>query len=128
MVMRSFVMTATTEIYTLTRDAPRHDIIDICFSRDASLLALATKTGIEIWDARIGRCRKVIQRGSRSDVFRPVAFSPKGELIVSDSDDGIIVVDVRTGELLPMTYPSIREVVYFVRGVGISFDLSKLAP
>ncbi len=111
------------------RDAPRRDTMGIDFSRDASLLALDTFTGIEIWDARIGRRRKVIQSGSRGAGYRPLAFSPKGELIVSGSNDGIIVVDVRAGELLPMTYspPPIKEVRYFVIDVGISFDLSKIA-
>src|SRR5258708_9413915 len=111
--------------FTDTRDAPRRDILDIDFSHNASLLALATKTGIEIWDARIGRRRKVIQ----NTYFSRVAFSPMGELIVSGSDDGVIVVDVPAGELLPMMYsaPPIEEVRYSVRGVGISFDLSKIA-
>ena len=114
---------------TNTRDAPPDDIMGVDFSRDASLLALATETGIEIWDARIGQRRKVIQRESRSVVrYRPVAFSPKGELIVSNSKDGIIFVDVRAGELLPMTYssPPIMEPDYSI-SVGISFDLSKIA-
>src|SRR5258708_24788669 len=111
--------------FTDTREAPRDDIRDIDFSPDASLLALATINGIEIWDARIGRGRKVIQK----TYSWCVAFSPKGELIVSNSGDGIIVVDVRARELMPMTYlpPPIKEVRYYLRGVGISFDSSKIA-
>src|SRR5258708_22643215 len=80
-----------------TRDAPRYYIMGMDLSSDASLLALATKTNIEIWDARIGQRLREIRSGSGSQDFRPVAFSPKGELIVSNSDGGIIVVDVRTG-------------------------------
>src|SRR5258708_14649503 len=49
-----------------TDDAPRNDIWGIDFSSDASLLALATPTEIEIWDARIGQRHKVIQSQSRS--------------------------------------------------------------
>jgi len=58
-----------------------------------------------------------------------VAFSPKGELIVFSRKYKIFVVDVRAGELLPMTYsfPPIQEGDSFVEGVGISFDLSKIA-
>ncbi len=116
---------------TDARDALRDDIIDIDLSRDASLLALATKTDIEILDARIGQRCKVIQCQNRNS-FGPVAFSPKGELIVSLSDDGIIVVDVRAGVLLPTTYsfsPSQGrdQTDVYVINVGISFDSSKIA-
>ncbi len=111
---------------TDTRDAPRYDIIGIDLSRDASLLAIATATGIEIWDACIGRCRKVIQSESHDEGHRHVAFSPKGELILSESNDGFIVVDVRAGELMPMRYRFSPE-IYCVGGVGISFDSSKIA-
>ncbi len=55
-----------------------------------------------------------------------MAFSPKGELIVSESEDGIIVVDARAGELMPTTY-SPHETIAHVYSVGISFDSSKLA-
>src|SRR5258708_1299394 len=110
-----------------TRNAPRHDITGIDISGDASLLALATRTGIEIWDARIGQRLHVVQ--SRSSYSRPVAFSPKGELIVSKSDDGIIVVDVRAGVLMPTTYSFSPQGQNegSVKWVGISFDSSKLA-
>ncbi len=115
--------------FTDTQDAPRHDIIGIDLSRDASLLALATETGIEIWDARIGQCRQVIE--SRKDVgvnYRPVAFSPKGEFIVSSSEDGLIVVDVRAGELMPMTYSfSPPRGHTYDQSAEISFDSSKIA-
>src|SRR5258708_4675633 len=113
-----------------TRNAPRHDIEGIDLSGDASLLlALATRTGIEIWDARIGQRLHVVQ--SRSTSWRPVAFSPKGDLIVSDSEDGIIVVDVRAGGLLRTAYlfspqgwvPTRFQMLH----VGISSDSSKLA-
>ncbi len=115
-----------------TRDAPRHDIIGIDFSGDASLLALSTRITIEIWDARTGQRLHVIQSRSRNPRFRRVAFSPKGELIVSVSEDGIIVVDVRAGVLLlPITYsfsPPGQDLTEMnIHCVGISFDLSKLA-
>src|SRR5258708_16814870 len=84
--------------FTVTCDAPRNDIVGIHFSGDASLLALATETDIEIWDARIVQRRKVIQRRNWS--CRPIAFSPKGELIVSSSDGRIIVMDVVAGGIL----------------------------
>src|SRR5258708_26213537 len=114
------------------RNAPRHHIVGIDISGDASLLALATLTDIEIWDARIGQRLHVIQSRGR---WYPsiVAFSPKGELIVSDSEDGSFVVDVRAGELLPTPYlfsPQGRDLTGFeidTRHVGISFDSSKLA-
>src|SRR5258708_8151718 len=117
----------------MDRDASLHDDIrGIDLSHDASLLALATETGIEIWDARIGQRRQVIQ--SRKDIlyYRAVAFSPKGELIVSSSKDGFIVVDVRTGELMPITCsfspPRGQDVCQSIlERVGISFDSSKLA-
>ncbi len=73
-------------------------------SGDASHLALATFTDIEIWDARIGQLLYIIQSRSRDLGSRPVAFSPKGGLLVSISGGVIIVVDVRTGVLLPTTY------------------------
>src|SRR5258708_6851818 len=115
-----------------TRNAPRHDIWAIDISGDASLLALSTETGIEIWDARIGQCLHVVEIRNRSFSARPVAFSPKGELIVSDSEDGVIVMDVRAGGLLPTTYSfsqrrDLTEFEMETRRVGISFDSSKLA-
>jgi len=99
----------------------------LSLSRDASLLALATDDGIEIWDARIGQRHHVIQcQASRYP--RPVAFSLKGELIVSDSKDGIVVVDVRAGKLMPTIYSSsLLQGPFIVHQVGISFDLSMLA-
>ena len=117
----------------MDRDASLHDDIrGIDLSHDASLLALATETGIEIWDARIGQRRQVIQ--SRKDIlyYRAVAFSPKGELIVSSSKDGFILVDVRAGELLPIMCsfsPSRGRNVgqRIIERVEISFDSSKLA-
>ncbi len=115
---------------SMDRDASRDNIIGIDLSHDASLLALATKTGIEIWDARIGQFCKVIQSRSDDDYRRPVAFSPKGELIASLSDDGIIVVDVGAGELMPMTYsysPPRGQDLGVGIAVQISFDSSKLA-
>ncbi len=64
--------------FTESRDAPRDDIIGVDLSRDASLLTLATETGIEIWDACIGRRRKVIQNKGRSryDNSKHVASRP----------------------------------------------------
>ncbi len=117
-----------------TVDAPRNDIIlGIDLSSDASLLALATRTEIEIWDARIGQRGKVIQSRSASPYYRrPVAFSPKGELIVSECEDGIIVMDVRAGVPLPTAYSfplqrQGRTRPSYVDFVGISHDSSKLA-
>src|SRR6266436_3853051 len=107
---------------------PRHNIWAIDLLSDASLLALATPTDTEIWDARIGQRLHVVQSRSTS-YLRPVAFSPKRELIVSKSDDGIIVVDVRAGLLLPTTYSFSPQGQNegIVESVGISFDSSKLA-
>ncbi len=112
--------------FTDTRcDGPCYNTEGVCFSDNASLLALATETGIEIWDARIGQCLHVIQSRSRFS-SRSVAFSPKGELLVSDSvDDGIIVIDVRTGVPLRTTYSRVTEME--IQCVEISFDSSKLA-
>src|SRR5258708_22362693 len=112
-------------------NAPRDDIRGVDLSHDASLLALATETGIEIWDARIGQRRQVIQSRKGDSWHRAVAFSPKGELIVSSSKDGFIVVDVRAGELMPITYssspPRGQDVDQWkVERVEISFDSSKL--
>src|SRR5258708_8534833 len=112
----------------LTVDAPRNDIVGIDLSSDASLFALATRTEIEIWDARIGQRHKVIQSRSTSSYYlRPVAFSPKGELIVSTGKDGIIVMDVRSGVLLPTAYSFSRRDLPEIHHVGISYDSSKLA-
>ena len=114
-----------------TRDAPRNEIMGIDISGDASLLALATETDIEIWDARIGQRLHGIQSRSGDIYSRPVAFSPEGELVVSSSDDEIIVVDVRAGVLMPTTYPFSPQGRDLTEGcvesVGISFDSSKLA-
>ncbi len=49
-----------------THNAPCHDIVDIDISGDTSLLALATTTNIEIWDAQIGQCLHIVQRQSTS--------------------------------------------------------------
>src|SRR5260221_5305035 len=116
----------------MDRDAPRDDIRGVDLSHDASLLALATETGIEIWDARIGQHRQVIQSRKDDYYYRAVAFSPKGELIVSSSKDGFILVDVRAGELLPIMCsfsPSRGRNVgqRIIERVEISFDSSKLA-
>ncbi len=70
--------------------APRHDILGLTLSGDASILALATETNIEIWDARIGQRLHVIQSRTDSKDNRHVALSAQGELIASLSDDGII--------------------------------------
>src|SRR5258708_6591267 len=111
----------------LTVDAaPRNSIGAIDFSSDASLLALATRTEIEIWDARIGQRHKVIQSRSTSK-HRPVAFSPQGELIVSEGDGRIIVLDVRAGALLPTAYSFSRRDSTCIHHVGFSYDSSKLA-
>src|SRR5258708_22808456 len=111
-----------------TVDAPRNNIWGIDLSSDASRLALATQTGIEIWDARIRHPRKVIQNRSASLYNRrPVAFSPKGELIVSECNGRIVVMDVRAGALLPRAYSFPRGDLTDIHHVGISYDSSKLA-
>src|SRR5258708_231886 len=109
-------------------DAPRYDVMDIGLSGDASLLALATKTDIKILDARIGQCLHVIQSRSKSSSgSRPVAFSPKGELIVFEGDGAIIVMDVRTEVPLPTTSSQQSAIIMDIEHFGISFDSSKLA-
>ena len=118
--------------FTDTRGAPRYDIKGIDLSSDASLLGLATETDIEIWDARIGQCRQVIHSLSSNYFHRPVAFLPNGEFIVSSSEDGIIMVDVRAGVLMPMMYwfsgpQGHDQTNASVQSVGVSFDSSKLA-
>ncbi len=116
-----------------THNPPCHDIGGINLSGDTSLLALATITGIEIWDAQIGQHLHIVQSQSRPFGVRPVAFSPKGELIVSSSKDGVIVVDVQAGGLLPTAYlfsPQGWDLTRFgmeMLHVRISFDSSKLA-
>ncbi len=74
----------------MDRDGPCDHIRGINLSHDASLLALATETGIEIWDAQIGQCHQAIQSRNNVGYHRPVAFSPKGEFIVSSCEDGIL--------------------------------------
>jgi len=113
---------------TDTRDVPHYDRIvhGIDLSCDASLLAVATDPGIEIWDARIGQRRKLIPTG---DEYRSrVVFSPAGEFIVFVCERIISVVDVRAGELLPTTYSfSPRRDYFGIDDLGISFNSSKLA-
>src|SRR5258708_1250668 len=70
---------------------PRYESWHEFIRRRITLSALATKTGIQIWDARIGQRLHVIQSRGRDWYSRPVAFSPKGELLVSDSDLTAIV-------------------------------------
>ena len=101
------------EVWSLRRFTDTHDnsaphpntILNIDLSSDASLLAIATQTEIEIWDARIGRRRDVILTQSANYNTRPVSFSPRGELIVSSSQDGIIIVDAQAGVLIRTIYP-----------------------
>ena len=120
---------------TDTHDSTPHanTILAIDLSDDASVLAIATQTEIEIWDARMGQRRDVIQTQSANPNQRPVAFSPRGELIVSSSRDGIIVVDAQASELRPTRYPFMRgrglneSQNFDVKWAGISFDSSRIA-
>src|SRR6266481_2278398 len=81
---------------------------------------------IEVWDARVGECCQVFQSQSVDPDRRPVAFSPRGELIASTGPDGVIIVDVQAGVLRPTSYlVEIDDcIIYSVR---ISFDSSRLA-
>ena len=109
-------------------DSGPHSILDIDLSSDASLLAIGAATKIEVWDVRIDRCRYVIESESASSNCRPIDFSPSGELIVSDSRDGIIVIDVQTGIIRPTIYSvKGRRKTDHYNHLGISFDDSRLA-
>ena len=118
--------------YTNDSTPLANTILGIDLSGDASLVAIATRTAIEIWDARIGQRRDVIQTQSAS-YHRLVAFSPRGELIVSSSKDGIVVVDVQASVLKSMRYPFVKEQGlndspnFDVEWAGISFDSSRIA-
>src|SRR5258705_6007331 len=122
------------EVWSLRQLTDTHDdstlhpntILDIDLSGDASRLAIGTRTEIEVWDARVGRRRQVFQSQSFDPHQRPVAFSPRGELIASTGPDGVIIVDVQAGVLRPTSY--LVEIDYrIVRSVGISFDSSRVA-
>ena len=118
-----------TQIWSLRDtqvDSGPHSILSIDLSSDASLLAISAETKIEVWDVPINRCRYVIQRKSASIDPRPIAFSPRGELIVSSSRNGIIVIDVQTGMTRPTTYMTGQDIDNY-RHFGISFDDSTLA-
>src|SRR6266446_5934574 len=81
---------------------------------------------IEVWDARVGERHQVFQSQSFDPDRRPVAFSPRGELIASTGLDGVIVVDVQAGVLRSTSYlVEIDDPI--VLSVGISFDSSTIA-
>ena len=88
---------------------------------------------IEIWDAQVGRRHHVIQTQSANPNERPVAFSPRGEPIVSSSQDGIIIVDLESGVLRSTTSPFVKgqglneSQNFDVRWARTSFDPSRLA-
>ena len=114
-----------------TNDSTPHAyaIRAIDLSPDASLLAIVTKTTIEIWDARISQRRDVIQTPD----CRLVAFSPRGELIVFSSEDEIFIMDAQASVPRPMRYLFVTEQGlhaekgHCVRWAGISFDSSRIA-
>ena len=110
-------------------DLHPHTILGMDLSEDATLLVIVTQPEIEIWDARIGRRRQVIQSQSANSNDRPVAFSPRGELVTSSGKDGIVVADVQAGVLRPTSYlfAEGQEPIDPCWSVGISFDSSKLA-
>src|SRR5258708_7513202 len=121
------------EVWSLRQFADTHDstpcpntILGIDLSGDASRLAISTQMEIEVWDARVCQRCQVFQSKSANPSFRPVAFSPRGELIASSNQDGVIVVDVQAGVLRPMSYLVGIDGVA-VNWVGISFDSSRLA-
>src|SRR5258708_4263629 len=127
------IQVCSLKLTDYTRDTSHRDVIGIDLSGDASFLPLATLTDIEISVVRVGQHLHTIQNRARFLFHRRVAFSPNGELIVSLSEDGIIVVDVRAGVLLPTTYsfsPQGRDLTgseMTTERIGISFDSSKLA-
>jgi WD40 repeat protein len=45
---------------------------------------------IKMWDVEAGKCLYTIN--SHTDLINAVEFSPKGELFVSCSDDGLLIV------------------------------------
>ena len=110
-------------------DSVPHSIRGIDLSSDGSLLAIRTDMEIEVWDARIDRCRYVIQSRFPYVEDKCIAFSPTGELIVSLDLDGIIVIDVRTGIIRPTTYSAGQGIAGADRydNVGISFDCSMVS-
>ena len=108
-------------------DSGPHSILDIDLSSDASLLAIGTETTIEVWDVRIVQCCYVIQSKSTRSDQRSIHFSPRGELIVSDSRDGTIVIDVQMGIIRPTIYSAGGHANNHYRQFGISFDDSTLA-
>ena len=111
-------------------DLGPHSILAIDLSSDGSLLAISDKTKIEVWDVQINRCRYIIQDETTSGDPRPIAFSPRGELIVSSSKCCIIIViDAQTGIIRRRIYEDdddeaeINDYGHF----GISFDDCTLA-
>src|SRR5258708_14986968 len=132
--LNSFLNKYDVEVWSLRQFTDTHDdsaphpntILGIDLSGDASLLAISTQTEIEVRDARVGSCRQVFQIQSVHPRLRPVAFSPRGELIASSGPDGVIIVDVQAGELRPTSY-QIVQTDFAIVWVGISFDSSRLA-
>ena len=129
----AFQIRSDTQVWSLNHfgdacdDSYPHSILAIDLSSDGSLLAIRTQTEIEVWDARIDRCRYIIRSKATESDRKCIAFSPRGELVVSSSPDGIIVIDVQTGIIRPTTYSRSQDVtgttdVY--GNVGISFDCS----
>ena len=122
---------SSIQVWSLRQFRDIHDfgprsVLGIDLSSDTSLLAIRTRTEVEIWNARMGRCHHVIQSKSHG-LDGHIAFSPRGELIAFISRDGIIVIDVQR----PTTYSvmkgqDIAEIKGY-RRVGISFDSSMLA-
>ena len=92
-------------------------IIEIQYSPDGSRLAVASNTGIWIYDAQTGEELDLLT--GHTNRINSIAFSPDGRMLASGSSDSTIRLwDAATGEHLH----TLKGHVYSVRNVAFSPD------
>jgi WD40 repeat protein len=78
----------------------RH-VFGLAIRPDGRLLASATDQGeIRLWDMHSGELRRKFQVARRDNIRHGLAFSPSGERLAVAGDQGVQLLDARSGRLL----------------------------